>query len=280
MKIIVPIATRGRPMRLAGALHSLTTLESGNNEIKYVVRMDRDDPDTEYMITDLTHAFGVQVIVADRPVTLAQSWNECVSHSEWDACAVIADKHLCLTRHWDECIRIVLEDQRQAGCRWNLITAPEETALIMSRKWYDLKKRVFPEYFPFWFAERWQMEVHTLAFGHGIPVVGDMPLAEPKLKTQGLRDLEFWFDFFSATRCMRLQEAMELCVIFGKAPIDPTKILRDMTSGDAWQIPRIPMYYEDRGEVTDLPSPQYREARNRAEDLLTLLRAREPAHAM
>lgn len=280
MKIIVPIPTRGRAMRLAGALHSLTTLASGKNDIHYVVRVDRDDHATMQIKDALQETFPCTVIVADRPVTLAQSWNECVSDREWDACAVMADKHLCMTKYWDECIRIILEDQKQAGCRWNLISAPEETAFVMSRRWYDLERYVFPEHFPFWFAERWMMEVHILAFGYGIPLVSDMPLAEPRLKTQGLRDLEFWFDFFSSTRCLRLREAMDLAIAFEKAPIDPTPHLAEMTALDAWQIPRIPLYYEQRGEVAGEPSPQYCEAKKRAETVLATLRHSEATHAM
>lgn len=280
MKIIVPIATRGRAMRLAGVLHSLTTMESGKNEIEYVVRIDHDDLTTIDLKHDLQHTFGCKFVVGDRPVALGQSWNECVSHKEWDGCAIMADKHLVLTRNWDECVRIIIEDQKQAGCRWNLVTSPEETALIISRRWYDTQGRIFPEYFPFWFAERWMMEVHILAFGYGIPLVQDMPLAEPNLKTQGLRDLEFWFDFFTRTRHLRLEEAMKLAVAFHRAPIDPLKHLADMKKADEWQIPRIPMYYADRGAGESPPSPQYIEAKQRAEQLLMLLQPMEVAHAM
>lgn len=277
MKIIVPIATRSRPMRLAGALHSLTTLASGRNEIEYVVRVDSDDNDTYRVMAALKETYGCRVLVSGRPVTLAQSWNECVADSDWDACAIIADKHLCLTQSWDECIRDVIETQNRAGCRWHLITAPEETAFVMSRKWYDMKQSLLPEYFAFWFAERWQMEVHILAFGYGITLVTNMMLAEPRLKTQGLRDLDFWFDFFSKTRFMRLQEAHRLAIAFNAAPIDPTSFLADMAKMDEWQLPRIPLYYKERGEPVGEPSGEYKLCKLRAEKLLTLLSPTEAA---
>lgn len=282
MKIIVPIATRGRPMRLAGVLHSLNTLSSGRNLVDYVVRIDSDDNETYRIMAALKSTFGCRVIVGPRPVTLAQSWNECVADQEWDACAIMADKHLCLTRHWDDYIRIVLSERKEAGCRWHLVETPEETALILSRKWYDLKKQVLPEHFPFWFAERWQMEVHMLAFeNRGVPLVVDMPLSEPRLKTQGLRDLEFWFDFFAKTRPIRVREALELAFEFGwTKPVDTSDQLREMEKADALQIPRIPLYYQTRGEASEDPSEQYMEARKRAENLLATLNSKEDCYAM
>jgi len=269
MRIIVPIATRGRPMRLAGALHSLTTLASGRHQIDYVVRVDEDDERTRAIITDLEKAFGVEAIIQPRPITLGQSWNECVAGREWDACSVIADKHLCEAKNWDGCVDEVLGQRDIPASSWHLLPKPEETLLIISRKFYRaMGEQIFPEWFPFWFAERWVYEIHQLALGTGIPKVANLAMSEPLGVTQGLRDLEFWFDFFARTRPVRLRAAHKMAIALGKAIINPLPIIAEMEKGDAWQTTRIPLYYQMRGLPPGEPTPQYTIAKKRAEAYL------------
>lgn len=269
MRLIVPIATRGRPMRLAGALHSLTTLASRKNEISYVVRVDNDDSDTLGIVARLKTAFNCEIMIKPRPVTLGQGWNEIVADREWEAAVVIADKHLVLCQDWDESVVAIMVGQSRPLARWNLTRAPEETAVIVSRKWYDaFESRIFPEFFPFWFSERWLVEVHHLAFNQGIPKVMDLPLTEPSLPTQGIRDLEFWFDFFARTREVRLREAWTIAKAHNFAPPDPSGLLEEMRTADAWQRDRFAMYYETRGRAEGEPSAEYVLARQRAEAFL------------
>ncbi len=275
MKIIVPISTRDRPMRLAGVLHSLTTLASGRTEIDYVVGMDEYDWPTVDISDDLAAAYGCEIVVRKRPATLGQAWNELVADRAWDACAVIADKHLCLTQNWDLLIEEVIGARDTHACRWHLLPKPEETLLIVSRKFYEgLGRQLFPEWFPFWFSERWVWEVHQFALGTGIPMVTNMPMSEPIGATQGLRDLEFWFDFFARTRRVRLASAHKLAIHLGRAIINPLPLIAEMEQTDAWQIPRIPHYYEHRGVKPGQPTPEYLRAKARAADFL-----REVAHA-
>lgn len=272
MKIIVPIATRSRPMRLAGVLHSLTVLASGKNAIHYVIRRDADDDVMAAFEASLACEFQCSVVSMPRPISLGQSWNEAVSLSsyfEWDACAVIADKHLCMTRNWDEGIREVIETNAMPAARWSLMDKDLETVLILSRKWYDTTGQIFPEWFPFWFSERWVVEVHHLAFGIGIPRITNMNIAEPDWKTQNLRDLEFWFDFFAKTRVLRIAEARKIAAAFGRIMPSAEPIIAEMRRADAWQTPRIAGYYETRGAPSGPPSEEYKIAKARAEAWLT-----------
>lgn len=270
MRILCPIATRGRPLRLAGVLHSLTTLASGRHQIEYRVRVDDDDTQTLDILPDLEREYGISSFVKERPITLGQAWNECADSRDWktwEACVVIADKHLCITKNWDTGVEEVMS--KDVPCaRWTLLRDELETLLILSRKWYDVNKRIFPEWFPFWFSERWVVEVHTLTFGVGIPRVTNMVMDEPPVKTQGLRDLEFWFDFFARTRNLRIMESRKAAAAFGRPMPDIQPLVADMRRGDEWQIPRIKGYYESRGEAIGDPTPQYVEAKRRAEELL------------
>ena len=269
MKIIVPIATRGRPMRLAGALHSLSILQSGKHEVKYVVRVDEDDISTLTVSAQIEETYGVEIVRKARPVSLGQAWNELVENREWDVAVVVADKHLCLTQEWDDIVATAFGPKhRLALARWTLLRAPEETLLIMSRKWYDVTRQIFPEWFPFWFSERWVFEIHQLAFGVGIPMISDLIMHEPPMKTQGLRDLEFWFAFFAKTRDLRIWSAKDVATAWRVIMPNTTPILQKMQDGDEWQKPRIPLYYESRGEATAEPTMEYMIAKDRAEKWL------------
>lgn len=269
MKIIVPIATRARPMRLAGVLHSLTILQSGKHDVQYVVRVDEDDVSTLAISSISRETFGCEFVRKPRPVSLGQAWNELVENRDWDVAVVIADKHLCLTQEWDDIVATAFGPKhRLALGRWTLLRAPEETLLLMSRKWYDVTRQIFPEWFPFWFSERWVFEVHQLAFGVGIPMIKELVMHEPTLKTQGLRDLEFWFDFFAQTRDLRIWESRAIAKAW-QAKIGDTKpILEKMRESDEWQKPRIPLYYEHRGHAMGDPTPEYLMAKNRAQHWL------------
>lgn len=265
MRILVAISTYGRPMWLAGTLFSLQTLASGKNEISYVVRTEMDDHVTRGIAGQLRHQFKTISVLGAKHVSLGECWNECADGRDWDAVAVIADKHLCLTPDWDEGIREIIETNGMPAARWSLKDKDLETVLILSRKWYDATGQIFPEWFPFWFSERWIAEVHQLAFGHGIPRCTNMHIAEPAGKTQGLRDLEFWFDFFARTRILRIQEARKVAKAFDRIlpPVEP--FIAEMRRADEWQIPRIPGYYETRGKPEGKPSEQYIIAKTRAE---------------
>ena len=269
MRTLVAIATRGRPLRLAGALHSFRTLQSGNHQVDYVVRVDDDDTQTLELVPQLADTYGIEVVILPRPVTLGQAWNEIAADREWDACAVVADKHLCLSPHWDEGISILFEKQQLPMARWNLLRAPEEMAMIMPRKWYDTVGRIYPEWFPFWFSETWVREVHQLAFGKDVTSVNDMPITEPALKTQNLRNLELWFDFFAKTRALRIREADQIAATYGVKPFNRQPLLDSMRKIDEWQKPRIPGYYATRSVGADAaPSAQYLIAEQRAIDWL------------
>ena len=269
MRTLVAIATRGRPLRLAGALHSFRTLQSGQHQVDYVLRVDDDDTQTLELVPQLTDTYGIEAMIRPRPVTLGQAWNEIAADREWDACAVVADKHLCLSPNWDEGVSVLFERQKLPMARWNLIRAPEEMAMIMPRKWYDTVGRIYPEWFPFWFSETWVREVHHLAFGSDVTLVNDMPITEPAFVTQGLRNLELWFDFFAKTRSLRVREAEQIAATYGAKPFDRRSVIESMRNIDAWQKPRIEGYYATRGGRPNAPpTAQYLIAEQRAIDWL------------
>lgn len=269
MRIIVPISTRGRPLRLAGVLHSLTTLQSGKHEVTYVVGIDGDDIETLSVLPHLEASYPCEVVRRPRPTTLGQAWNELVLERKWDTCVVVADKHLCLTQDWDDVIAEGFGPKYHLALgRWHLLRAPEETLLIMSRKWYETTGQIFPEWFPFWFSERWVFEVHQLAFNVDIPLILDLKMQEPAGKTHGLRDLEFWFDFFAKTRDLRIWEASCIAKAWKRKMPNTKPILQKMQEADEWQKPRIPLYYESRGGVQTDATPEYLKAKAKAEKWL------------
>lgn len=236
MKIAMICMTRENPMGLLTALHALKSLSSGEHEIIYNVRVDLDDRQAlDALSWYRSIGNDVAMTLGARPITLGQAWNESVPEGEWDALGIICDDVIPLMPHWDRAIHQLIVDRGFHGFAWMEANDPTNvTYPILSRRYYEAQGRIFPTWFPFWFADTWLSQVYELAKGEPFTLVKDMQLGGVRGHTAGMRDLGFWVDFWRATRPLRVQEAQIVRDKMGWPEIDIIPILTKFTRLD-WQ---------------------------------------------
>ena len=83
-----------------------------------------------------------------------------------------------------------------------------------------------------------------------------------------MRDLDFWFRVFAATRGERIEEAKRVADAYGLPMRDPSMIVEMFEKGDAMQLERVALYEAAFGANREAPSAAYIEAKSRAERLL------------
>jgi len=252
MKIAVCIPTRKRPRLLIAAITALEQLASGQNEILFSVRVDDDDVEGHMALDHLRPDMStpITVTVAPPSLTVGEKINDAVRAVEADAYFLSTDDIFPLTVGWDEGIRLMIEQNHFHAFCFNHLQEPGNTTYpVLTRAWIDALGQAVPELFPFWFTDTWLAEVYHMATGQPMPIVQDLMLAGRRGRTQGLRDLAFWFDYFEATHSMRRDEARRLA----KA-LKTTVTLEQVTAAQRQhhqryldQLERIPMYEQAFG---------------------------------
>lgn len=271
MRITVGIPSRNRPAGLLALLTTLDQLAVGFHDVLYAVVMDDEDYVTLEHFEHWKKAGllpqGVRAFVGERKKTVNARVNDAFSVCPGDVYSVVTDDQFPLTLHWDNIFY---------GCRqlpafcWTEATDPgNATFLCTSAKWYGVTGRFMPEYFPFWFADTWLAEVYKLAFGMPISVIDQLRMGHGKRGgTQGMRDLEFWFRFFAATRSERIEEAQKIADAYGviiTVASERADELKRMEEADAWQLTQVPKYELSFKSNLGEPTQVYKAAKARAE---------------
>lgn len=269
MKIAIILPTRGHPRRCAAILTALDHLSSDRHDIAYHLIVDDGDSPHDARLPARTEMHDRVWTHAGHPaVSHFVRINQLVAGLDADAVSWFADDVFPLAMHWDELIAIGIGARRMPAFAWNEITDPANvTYPVLSRDWIKALGYVFPEYFPFWFADTWIQEVHDLAFGQPFPVVQNLPVGGRRGATKGMHDLEFWFRFFDATHVERERDALRLSDTFGLR-IDPGQfaaICERHHERSREQLLRVPQYEQAFGAGLDPISDRYRILKGEAE---------------
>ena len=269
MKITVPIVSRNRPAGLLSVLTSLDALATGSHEITYVLILDDDDHKTLQHI-DLWEKQGIfpkgtVLRVGARDKTLNARMNEAAAEFPADYYTMLVDDGFPLTQHWDSMFDGLKDLPAFAWCERN--DPKNATFISVSERWRNALGRVFPEYFPFWFADTWILEVHLLAFAKPIGIVQQLSMGGKRGQTQGMRELPFWFNFFAKTRCERIADATKLAKEWGFTlnMNDRKDQLSVLEQGDRNQIDNLPKYADLFKNDGSEPGIVYKQAKERAE---------------
>ncbi len=273
MEISVVVLTRNRPARLITCITAFDTLSSGENNITYFVRYDDDDEATPRALS-LLHDDGFKTIGVKRPrpITMGQAWNEClpaIKAKGFDALSIMSEDVFTLTPQWDRGIPIMLDRGLEAFC-WSEYNDPSNANFpILSRKWVEAAGILYPEWFPFWFSDTWLSQVYEFALGQPMFLVQDMVMGGRHGKTQGMRDFQFWLDFWKATRGQRAREGEEIRRKLGWPEIDTGPTFAKFERLDQnWNVAAIE---EARGaDNASPPTERYLVAKCRAEQWLRL----------
>ena len=266
MKITVGLPSRNRPAGLVSVLTALDALASGLHEITYAVIVDDDDSTTpRHLLPQNAH-----ILSGPREKLVAARFNEAMEAFPADMYMQACDDSFPLAFKWD----VLLHGARELPAfSWQECNDPANaTYPVISERWRKAVGRFYPEYFPFWFADTWIAEVYNLAFAKPIGVVNQLQMGGKRGQTQSMRDLEFWFDFFAATRVERIAEAVAVAKAFGfslNVEKDRQNELQRMKAGDTYQKGRIALYEGALGAGNE-PLEVYINAKRKAEEWLKL----------
>lgn len=269
MKISLCFASRNAAANLETVIRVFQNLSSGQHEIKYVVGLDNDDLPSCARITKEFHGDkSVIISMADRPIAVGEVWNRCVR--EWDADVYIpvGDDTFCLSQHWDMYVAELAP--RYLVLNSYMVVAPGAFAFpFMQRKWIDACGYMFPPHFTYWFTDTWVQELYEFTVGEEMTINTDVRIGGAVSKTRGMRDLDFWWGFFNATRVLRLAEAESIRDKLNIPPLllgPPTNIINKWNQRDIEMRPRIPEL--SLNAVDSEPSDRYLKAKNMAEKYL------------
>jgi hypothetical protein len=219
MKIAILIPSRNRPRLLSAAITALHEMESGENEIQYIVGFDGDDWATQQMpITWMGRPDRLRHLAMPKEIlTIGEIWNYLAreaddfygEHIKQDIYSCMIDDAFPITPHWDKVI--VQMAQNYEAFSWYEVSAPNNIGYPSCTKaWLDKVGYIVPEHFPFWFMDTWFAEMVWFITGQPVPVSQSLALYSKQEATHNLRDLQFWWDFFRLTRPMRVIEAHKI----------------------------------------------------------------------
>src|SRR5207245_7883120 len=97
--------------------------------------------------------------------------------------------------------------------------------IVYSKGWVELTGQLYPTHFPFWFIDTWVDETYSFVTGNTIPIVSNLMLTGKRGKTRRLRDLQFWWQYFTALRPQREADAAAIRAKL-QIKLEPDLILR------------------------------------------------------
>jgi hypothetical protein len=276
LKITVPIPSRNRPAGLFAVITSLDALATGSHEIHYPLILDEDDEITLAQLSSWQDAWmlpdNVHPLIGKRDKVLNARMNDAANLYPADVYCFAPDDGFPLTQHWDN-VFLAAHEQNMPAWAWIEMNDPGNcTFVCLSEKWRNALGRSFPDYFPYWFADTWTAEVHLLAFGKRIPFVHQLRMGGKRGKTQGMRDLAFWFNFFAHTRNERIVEAQKLASAYGIAfdISERARFIQELEKEDAKHLGDVPECEARLGANLTPPTKIYLDAKARAEAMMEL----------
>lgn len=271
MRIAVLIPSRNRPRLLSAAITALKEMESGENEVEYLVGHDEDDQITSTAIAGIFGIRSIEFGYRTGYSTIGAIWNKLAAHIKSDIYSCMIDDAFPITPHWDKAMA-EMASQYEAFT-WHEVSAPTNCGYpTCTKAWLDKVGYIVPEHFPYWFCDSWFAELVWFTKNTGVPVSHSLALYSKQEATQNMRDLGFWWKFFNATRPLRVLEAHKIAG--GNMSIEDftASRLKWIALGEARDSefigkPRLADIEAKRGVLGE-PSARYLAAKVRAEKFL------------
>lgn len=268
MKIGCVMVTRGRPKQASAAIEIAKSLSSGRHEIEFIVCCDDDDYETQKELSNY------RLSIAPAPVALGEIWNRGAREIDADIICPIIDDSYIAAPDWDQLIVSMLERLPPAAklLGWNDRANPGLMTLpILGADWYRAAG-LYPGWFPYWFYDTWVAEVYSFVNGSLPLLPSELLLVAKKGKTQRMRDLGFWWDFYSRLRPERLEEAKRIRAHFNVAEPDLKPVIDYWEARDNHFRPLLPAMEAVMSDgSSQLPTERYIQAKRAAEEKLRML---------
>lgn len=264
------VTSRGNPEWLLMMCLAFIRTAKSPDLIRFCIRVDTDDLETIAILPHIAKHMRFNYIIDFRPTSLGACVNKLAAgFPEADYYCVLNDDVLPMTENWDEKIRETLDDGDVSV--WAHSNGQESADYpILTKKWVAAQGgKIFTAYFPFWFDDRWLNDVVVIGAPERLKRVPIQLLAR-KAKTQRMRDLKFWFDYYVALEPERLDQAQAVCDALGtgvNVRTDPIRVaytrkLRETHTQDSLLVPISHASSHDARE----PGDAYRIAKRIAED--------------
>lgn len=242
MKISVLIPSRLRHHSLQSVIGALHHLSCDKNEIQYCIGLDDDDVQSVTIMQNLPKEWNVIISMQERPGSLGSIYNRLAQENPADIYALFADDLFPLCPHWDHALTVAISQYPDRILAWNDMIQPGlPTYPIIPHSWYK-DAGLFTEHFPFWFDDTWLTEVYKMATGLDIVIPQQLRIAGRKGKTERMRDMPFWWDFFARTRSVRVRQAFKISAEMQTgvdfAPLADA-VVRASQNRDAYFRPRL-----------------------------------------
>lgn len=212
MKLVVSLATRGRPQQLIDTI----TKSSAHITLPETVIMVHVDDDDQPTIDALNNAAlprkafaTMKVTVGPREDTIAAKWNRALREPA-DVYLVSADDAPEATPGFDA--KIIEAAQRfpdGIGVVYgHLANLSFPSIMAPTAKFCEKLGHIFPELFPYWFVDHWIDDIAR--------ITGRISFADTRTDqsrvgaTQEMRETAWWATFFDAAYLMRRQIAHAL----------------------------------------------------------------------
>lgn len=257
---------------------SLWRLRSGQHGLNFIVGTDDDDENTRAAVDILSTEIpdGISCVSGPRPIARGEVENRSLAAARLtdpDLVTMLTDRTFCITPGWDEALARGVTEQPKRVLWWSCPDDPVCVMPVIPKVWLEACDwRWSPEIFPFWFDDTWNQQIDLML--HGLPSLKiQTSYAGVRAQTNRARDFKFWIDLFHYTFPQRARQAKEMAEKLGVEWVmrdDAAAYFQRHHDSLINGIPNMERMFGDPGE----PTPEYIEAKKRAEPMLEALLAK------
>jgi hypothetical protein len=202
--VIMP--SKRNPTGLISVTKCLQDTSIGMYPIKYTWVLDNDD-ETLNLLEVHSKILNVDMKIESPNQNLYARINKLADEEDCELTAIINDDVHPLTQHWDYLASMI----NSPVFSWKELNNPTSGNYpFFNRTWREACGYCFCDKFPFWFADSWLGEVFMMSTDCILPIIDALVLGGKRNPTRGLANLKFWFEFYQATRPLRIKEAEEI----------------------------------------------------------------------
>ena len=211
MKLVVSIASRGRPDRLAATVRQ-NLAHAVLPDTVIAVALDNDDKPSIGALAHLAEQLdptGNRILASVKPRedTIAEKWNRALAVPA-DCYLAVGDDDPIATRGYDaEILKAAAIFPDGIGMVYGHLANASFSSMVAPTRGLVEKMggKIFPEYFPYWFCDHWTDDVAR--------IIGRISFADVRTdqskpgKTQEMREPGWWATWFDAARVYRRKQA-------------------------------------------------------------------------